>query len=192
MTVPATVDRRFRERAAAERLLDVAYDLTDSPLGRLLLARTETGVCRISFDPEPDRLEDELARTFGARLLRVARPLDDARRQLDEYFSGRRERFELQVDLQPARDFSRRILEELARVPFGQTTTYGSLAQRAGRPAAARAVGTVMNRNPVPIVLPCHRVVGSTGSLVGYAGGLDRKRSLLELEGGAQLELGRR
>ena len=87
------------------------------------------------------------------------------------------------IDLRPARDFGRTVLHELVRVPYGELTTYGALAARAGRPRAARAVGTVMNRNPVPIVLPCHRVVGSTGSLVGYGGGLDRKRTLLELEG---------
>jgi len=103
--------------------------------------------------------------------------------ELDEYFAGTRREFDLEVDLRPAREFGRAVLEELGRVPYGELTTYGTLASRAGSPRAARAVGTVMNRNPVPIVLPCHRVVGSTGSLVGYAGGLDRKRTLLELEG---------
>ncbi len=183
MTVPTELDRRFREAAAAEGLLDVAYDLADSPLGPLLLARSERGVCRITYDPVPELLEEELARTFGARLLRVPRAVDDARRQLDEYFEGGRHDFALSVDLRLARDFSRRVLEELARVPYGELTTYGTLAARAGRPRAARAVGTVMNRNPIPIVLPCHRVVGSTGALVGYGGGLDRKRRLLALEG---------
>jgi methylated-DNA-[protein]-cysteine S-methyltransferase len=116
-------------------------------------------------------------------VLRSPRPTDEARRQLDEYFAGGRREFDLEVDLRPARGFGRAVLEELARVPYGELTSYGTLASRAGSPRAARAVGTVMNRNPVPIVLPCHRVVGSTGSLVGYAGGLDRKRTLLELEG---------
>ena len=116
-------------------------------------------------------------------MLRSPRPTDEVRRQLDEYFAGERQEFELDVDLGPAREFGRAVLEQLARVPYGELTTYGTLAERAGRPRAARAVGTIMNRNPVPIVLPCHRVVGSTGSLVGYAGGLDRKRTLLELEG---------
>ena len=134
MTVPATLDRSFRERAASEQLLDVAYDLADTPIGTLLLARTAGGLCRISFDPEPERLEDELARSFGSRLLRVPRPLDDARRQLDEYFEGRRQDFALPIDLRPATDFTRRVLDELARVPYGETTTYGSLAKRAGRP----------------------------------------------------------
>ena len=182
MTVSPELDRRFREAAASHGLLDVAYALTDSPLGPLLVARTERGVCRLSFDADPERAEDELARAFGARLLRVERAVDDVRRQLDEYFGGTRRRFDVPVDLRLARDFSRRVLDQLALVPYGRTTTYGTLAALAGRPGAARAVGTVMNRNPIPIVLPCHRVVGSTGALVGYGGGLDRKRQLLALE----------
>jgi methylated-DNA-[protein]-cysteine S-methyltransferase len=183
MSVPATLDRRFREAAAAEGLLDVAYDVADTPLGRLLVATTGRGLCRIQYDPEPEPAEDELARVFGRRLLRVPRAVDETRRQLDEYFEGRRHEFELPLDLTLAKDFSRRVLEELALVPYGRVTTYGALAARAGRPRAARAVGTVMNRNPIPIVLPCHRVVGSTGSLVGYGGGLERKQQLLTLEG---------
>ncbi|MBD0348253.1 MAG: methylated-DNA--[protein]-cysteine S-methyltransferase [Thermoleophilia bacterium] len=183
MTLSPDLDRRFREAAAAEGLLDVSYDLADSPLGPLLVARTQRGVCRISFDPEPARAEEELARAFGARLLRVPRAVDDVRRELEEYFEGERRGFEVTVDLRLARDFSRRVLEQLALVPYGRTTTYGTLATQAGRPRAARAVGTVMNRNPIPIVLPCHRVVGSTGALVGYGGGLERKRQLLALEG---------
>jgi methylated-DNA-[protein]-cysteine S-methyltransferase len=183
MTVSAELDRRFRDAAAAEGLLDVAYELHDTPVGRLFVAVTDHGVCEISYDADPDAEAERLARAFGTRVLRSPTPTDDARRQLDEYFAGDRREFELAVDLRPARDFGRAVLEQLARVPYGEVTTYGTLAAKAGRPRAARAVGTVMNRNPVPIVLPCHRVVGSTGSLVGYAGGLDRKRTLLELEG---------
>ena len=183
MTVSTELDRRFRDAAAAEGLLDVAYELHDTPVGRLLIAVTEHGVCEIHYDADPDAEAERLARLFGSRVLRSPRPTDEARRQLDEYFAGVRREFELDVDLRPAREFGRAVLEELARVPYGELTTYGSLASRAGSPRAARAVGTVMNRNPVPIVLPCHRVVGSTGSLVGYAGGLARKRRLLELEG---------
>ena len=183
MTFPATLDARFREAAAAEGLLDVAYDLVDTPVGRLLVAVTDNGVCEIEYDPEPEREAERLARTFGVRVLRSARPTDDVRRQLHEYFAGKRHEFDLQVDLRAAHDFGRSVLAELARVPYGELTTYGKLAARAGRPRAARAVGTIMNRNPVPIVLPCHRVVGSSGSLTGYGGGLERKRALLELEG---------
>jgi len=183
MTVPAQLDRRFREAAANERLLDVGFDVVDSPVGALLLAATPRGVCRISYDADPEAQAERLARVYGPRVLRAPRTVDGAKRELDEYFAGRREAFDLSVDLTGAAEFTRDVLRELARVPFGEVTTYGHLAARVGRPRAARAVGTVMNRNPIPIVLPCHRVVGSTGSLVGYAGGLDRKEQLLKLEG---------
>ena len=183
MTVSPELDARFREAAAAEGLLDVAYDLVDTPVGQLLVAVTDRGLCEVSFDPEPEREVETLARNFGARVLRSPRPTDETRRQLDEYFAGERHDFELPLDLGLTREFGRAVLDQLARVPYGELTTYGALAAQAGRPRAARAVGTVMNRNPVPIVLPCHRVVGSTGALTGYAGGLDRKRALLELEG---------
>lgn len=184
MTVPAALDERFRRAAAAAGPLDVAYETVDTPVGELLVAASERGVCRIEFDPVPDRTAEALARVFGTRVLRAPRrDVERARRELEEYFSGRRQAFDLAVDVRVAGVFAREVLEQLARVPFGRTTTYGSLAARAGRPKAARAVGTVMNRNPIPIVLPCHRVVGATGSLVGYAGGLERKVALLRLEG---------
>jgi methylated-DNA-[protein]-cysteine S-methyltransferase len=182
-TVPTDLDRRFRDVAAAEGLLDVAYDLTDSPIGPLLVAATERGLCRISFDPEPEREAEALARAFGLRVLRAQRPVEEARRELDEYFEGRRRVFGLPLDLTVLPTFQRSVLEELVRVPFGEVETYGGLAARLGRPRAARAVGGALNRNPVPIVVPCHRVVGSTGKLVGYAGGLERKERLLALEG---------
>jgi methylated-DNA-[protein]-cysteine S-methyltransferase len=182
--VPKALDRRFRQAAAEAGLVDVSFDIADTPIGALLLAVTERGLCRISYDPEPEREIDELARTFGVRVLRAPRGVDLVRRELDEYFEGRRRTFDLPLDLRSRTGFSRDILERLARVPYGEVTTYGTLAKEAGKPQAARAVGTVMNRNPLPIVLPCHRVVGSTGSLVGYGGGLDRKRLLLDLESG--------
>ena len=178
MTVSPDLDRRFRDRAAREHLLDVAYDLVDTPIGTLLVAATERGLCRISY--HPDGMEDVLARTFGPRVLRS--PLDDVRRELDEYFEGRRREFDLPLDVRVA-PFHADVLAELARVPYGRTDTYGSLAAKVGRPKAARAVGTVMNRNPIPIVLPCHRILGANGSLTGYAGGLDVKLRLLQLEG---------
>src|SRR4029077_15424792 len=112
------------------------------------------------------------------RVLRT--PLDDVRRELDEYFEGTRREFDLSLDLRVA-PFHADVLRELALVPYGRTDTHGALAAQVGRPRAARAVGTVMNRNPIPIVLPCHRIVGADGSLTGYAGGLDVKRPLLEL-----------
>ena len=186
MTVSPDLDRRFRAAAAATGLLDVAYDLAETPVGELLVAATPRGLCRISFRGEAD--VERLAELFGVRVLRSPRPLDGTRRQLDEYFEGRRTDFDLELDLDVP-DFYRQVLGELARVPYGETTTYGTLAKRVDRPAAARAVGTVMNRNPIPIVLPCHRVVGANGSLVGYGGGLDRKRQLLTLEGALTLQL---
>jgi methylated-DNA-[protein]-cysteine S-methyltransferase len=183
VNVSDDLDRRFRERAAAEGLVDVAYDLVDTPLGDLLVAVTDRGLCRIEFDPEPDRDLEPLARDFGLRVLRAPKAVDESRRELTEYFEGSRTRFELPLDLRVAAEFRLRVMNELARVPYGSVTTYGALAAKAGRPAAARAVGTIMNRNPVPIVLPCHRVVGASGSLVGYGGGLERKEQLLRLEG---------
>jgi methylated-DNA-[protein]-cysteine S-methyltransferase len=183
MTVPASLDRRFRDAAADSGLLDVAYDLTDSPLGPLLVATTERGVCRIAFEPEGERDLEDLARLHGTRVLRSARSVDPVRRELDDYFERRRRAFDLVIDVTALPGFQRLVLEELARVPYGETATYGGLAARIGRPRAARAVGGALNRNPIPIVLPCHRVVGANGKLVGYAGGLERKRALLELEG---------
>ncbi len=181
--VSPELDRRFRDAAARESLLDVAYDLVDSPVGTLLVAATDRGLCRIAYDAEPEQEVDRLARAFGLRVLRTALPIDPARRQLDEYFEGKRRRFDLEIDVALLADFNRRVLKELARVPYGEVVTYGELAARAARPRAARAVGTVMNRNPLPIVLPCHRVIGANGKLVGYGGGLARKEALLRLEG---------
>ena len=178
MSITPELDARFRAAALAEGLVDVRYDVTESPVGELFIASTERGLCRISY--HPDGQDEELARIFGVRVLRV--PLDGVRRELDEYFEGRRREFDLPLDLRVA-PFHEAVLHELARVPYGRTETYGSLAAKVGRPKAARAVGTVMNRNPIPIVLPCHRIVGANGSLTGYAGGLHVKRALLELEG---------
>ena len=180
-TTPLELDRRFREAAAAEGLLDVAYDLVDSPLGELLVGASPAGLCRIAFGGE--RALDDLARRHGTRVLRSPRAVDPARLELDEYFQGRRRDFGLSVDLEWLPSFQRRVLEELRRVGYGDVSTYGALAARIGSPRAARAVGGALNRNPIPIVVPCHRVVGSKGSLVGYAGGLERKRALLDLEG---------
>ncbi len=183
MSVSPELDTRFRDAAVASGLVDVAYDVVESPLGALLVAASDAGVCRIAYDPDSEQELERLARSFGARVLRSPRRSEQARRQLSEYFEGRRREFDVAVDLRAASPFSRVVLEELRRVPFGKVTTYEALATRAGRPRAARAVGTVMNRNPLPIVLPCHRVVGSSGRLVGYAGGIDRKQALLRLEG---------
>jgi methylated-DNA-[protein]-cysteine S-methyltransferase len=178
MNVTPELDARFRALAIREGLVDVRYDVVDSPIGDLLVAATERGLARIHFGSNGQ--EEELARIFGVRVLRS--PLDEIRRELDEYFAGTRQDFDLPLDLRVAA-FHAEVLEELRRVPYGLTTTYGALAATVGRPRAARAIGTVMHRNPIPIILPCHRVLGANGSLTGYAGGLDVKLKLLQLEG---------
>jgi len=183
MTISPDLDRRFRDAAASLGLLDLGFDVVESPIGPLLVAASDRGLASISFDAEPEAQLERLARIAGPRVLRSPRSIDDARRELDEYFEGRRQAFDLSLDLRSLPPFTTSVLHELAKVPYGETTTYGALAAQVGRPRASRAVGTVMNRNRIPIVLPCHRVVGATGSLVGYAGGLDRKTQLLELEG---------
>ena len=182
MSVTPDLDARFRAAALAEGLVDVRYDVVDSPVGDLFVAATDRGLCRIAFRVED--ADEELARVFGGRILRT--PLDVVERELDEYFEGRRQVFDLALDLRVA-PFHEQVLHELALVPYGRTETYGGLAAKVGRPRAARAVGTVMHHNPIPIVLPCHRIVGANGSLTGYAGGLDRKRLLLQLEGATLL-----
>lgn len=183
MTISSDVDRGFREAALNLGLVDVGYDVTDSPVGPLLVAVSDQGLAAISYSARAEQELERLARIAGPRVLRSPRSIVDARRELDEYFEGRRHDFDLSLDLRGMPPFTISVLRELARVPYGETTTYGTLAARVGHPRAARAVGTVMNRNRIPIVLPCHRVVGASGSLVGYAGGLERKTALLELEG---------
>jgi methylated-DNA-[protein]-cysteine S-methyltransferase len=185
MTISPDLDRRFRDAAVALDLVDVGFDVVDSPVGRLLVAASSRGLAAISFDSDPDDQLERLAKIAGPRVLRSPKSVDPARRELDEYFAGRRHMFDLPLDLRALPPFTVSVLHELARVPYGETTTYGALAARVGRPRAARAVGTVMHRNRIPIVLPCHRVVGASGDLVGYAGGLGMKRTLLELEGAA-------
>jgi len=183
MTFPSDLDSRFREAAVALDLVDMGFDVVDTPIGPLFVAASTRGLAAISFESDPDDQLERLARIAGPAVLRSPKSIDAARRELDEYFTGRRRVFDLALDLRALPPFTVSVLHELARVPYGETTTYGALAAAVGRPRAARAVGTVMNRNRIPIVLPCHRVVGSSGDLVGYAGGLDLKVTLLELEG---------
>jgi methylated-DNA-[protein]-cysteine S-methyltransferase len=178
LNISTELDARFRTAALREGLVDVRYDLVESPIGELFVAATPRGLCRIPFTPEGQ--DEAVARLFGVRVLRA--PLDEVRRELDEYFDGSRRSFDVPLDLRVA-PFHQEVLRELARIPYGRTETYGGLAALVGRPKAARAVGTVMHTNPIPIVLPCHRVLGANGSLTGYAGGLETKRRLLELEG---------
>jgi len=173
---------RLRARASAEGLLDVAYAELDSPLGRLLVAVTPRGLVRIAYQDE-DAVLDELSRALSPRLLRAPERTDQVRRELDAYFAGERRTFDLALDWSLIRGFAQKVLRATARVPFGQVTTYGSVAAEAGSPRAARAAGNALGSNPIPIVVPCHRVLHAGGGLGGYAGGLDRKRYLLELEG---------
>ncbi len=174
----------LRGRAAAEGLLDVAYAELDSPLGRLLVAVTGRGLVRIAYEGEPDdAVLEELAREVSPRLLFAPERIDEARRELDAYFAGKRRSFEIPVDWSLMHGFARRVLRATSRVPFGEVTTYGSVAAEAGSPRAARAAGNALGSNPIPIVVPCHRVLHAGGGLGGYAGGLDRKRFLLALEG---------
>ena len=171
--------------AAAERgLLDVAIAVADSPVGDLLLAVTPRGLAYVGFDDEErEALLGRFARLLSPRILEHPAATDEVRRQLDEYFEGERTRFELKLDRRLMRGIARDVLAATARVPFGRTTTYGEIAERIGRPRASRAVGNALGSNPIPIVVPCHRVLRSGGDVGGYAGGPDRKRRLLRLEG---------
>lgn len=161
---------------------DVAYTLHDTPIGMMLLAIADGRVVASSFGDE-ETMTQRLARAVSPRVLRQGRPLDDVRRQLDEYLAGRRQAFDLQVDLVLASPFQRLVLADLPiHTSYGRTTTYGAVANEIDRPKAARAVGTALGANPLCVVLPCHRVIGANGALTGYAGGLEAKRFLLNLE----------
>ena len=173
--------------ADADGLVDVAVARTDSPVGTLTLAATPAGLVRVGFERERDTLVEELAVSISPRVVELPKRLDDVRRQLDEYFAGRRHRFDVAVDLRLSGGFRRIVLELLfERVGFGETRSYAELAALAGSPKASRAVGTAMATNPIPIVVPCHRVLRTGGALGGYGGGLDVKRWLLALEGAEQ------
>ncbi len=171
-------------RAADERLLDVAYGSYDSPLGPLTLIVTPRGLVRLSYPGEgiADQL-DELAERVSARILEAPERTDAVRRQLEEYFIGERRTFELPIDWRLVRAFAGNVLRATARIPFGTVSSYRSVAAEAGSPNAYRAAGNALGSNPVPIVVPCHRVLHAGGGLGGYTGGVDRKRFLLRLEG---------
>jgi methylated-DNA-[protein]-cysteine S-methyltransferase len=181
----------FVRRAADEGLIDVAYAHVDSPLGRLLAASTEKGLVRLSYPHfDEDETLQKLADDVSPRVIESPARLDDVRRELDEYFEGRRSQFGVALDWSPMADFQSRILKATVAIPFGRHASYGEVAERAGNPRAYRAAGTALGRNPIPIVIPCHRVWAAGGKLGGYTGGLERKRALLELEGALQPELG--
>lgn len=183
---PATLDRlhaRLEREATADGTLDVAYRVVGSPIGDLLLAATPRGLVRVAFAVEDhDRVLDALALRLSPRVLRAPGRLDAVVRQLDEYFAGSRQAFDLPLDLGPVHGFRLRVLDQLSRIGFGATRSYAEVAVAAGSPRAVRAVGTACATNPLPVVVPCHRVLRSDGSLGGYLGGLDAKRELLALE----------
>lgn len=173
----------FVTRAEGADLVDVAWSTVDAPFGSLFVAATVDGLVMISFDPADDMLTS-LSAHLSPRVLEAPARLDPVRRQLDEYFDGVRQRFELPIDWSLSRGFRREVLQRLfAEVGFGEVISYQGLAQRVGKPKASRAVGTSMATNPVPIVVPCHRVLRTGGALGGYGGGLDVKRFLLRHEG---------
>jgi methylated-DNA-[protein]-cysteine S-methyltransferase len=183
-TDPGAAAARFAERAAAAGLLDVAYAEMDSPFGRVLLATTPTGLVRLALPLEP--IEDvlgELARDVSPRVLESPAELDQVRRELDLYFDGRLRDFDLPIDWRLSRGFRRKVLRATARIPYGETRSYTEMAKRAGSPRAFRAAGSALGSNPIPIVVPCHRVLRSGGALGGYGGGLEMKEGLLRLEG---------
>ncbi len=169
-------------RADADGLVDVAWAVEDTPIGPLTLAATPRGLVRVGFGGEDDMLDD-LASAVSPRVVHLPARLDAPRRQLDEYFAGRRRHFDVALDRRLSHGYRRTVLEALSDVPYGQTVSYRELAERTGNPKASRAVGSAMATNPIPIVVPCHRVLRTGGALGGYGGGLDVKAWLLRLEG---------
>jgi methylated-DNA-[protein]-cysteine S-methyltransferase len=175
---------RFAARAAEEGLLDVAYAVVDSPLGKLLAARTKRGLVELAYGGEqPDPMLEELSTKLSPRVLEAPARLDDVRRQLEEYFEGKRTSFEVPLDWSLSKGFTQRILQATAKVPFGELATYRDVAAKAGNERAVRAAGNALGSNHMPIVVPCHRIIRTGGALGGYTGGVERKEFLLRLEG---------
>jgi methylated-DNA-[protein]-cysteine S-methyltransferase len=182
-TTMARLHARLADAAAAGDILDIAYRTIDTPLGPLLLAATAAGLVRVAYESEGhDGVLAALAARVSPRVLRAPGRLDHAAREIDDYFTGRRHHFDLPLDLQLARGFRREVLGHLRDIVYGTTASYAAVAAAAGRPTAVRAVGTACAVNPLPIVIPCHRVVRSDGSLGGYLGGAAAKQALLSLE----------
>lgn len=200
MTTPNLIEDRLRESArafsadpppvaeaaTAAGLLDVAYATLDTPVGTLLLAATPGGLVRLAYAgaDQQDTLLADLAARISPRVLAAPRRLDEPRRELDEYFRGARRRFEIELDWRLLSAFGRRVLRATAAIPYGSVSTYTEVAREAGSPRGARAAGNALGANPLPIVLPCHRVLHAGGGLGGYTGGLEHKRTLLAIEAG--------
>ena len=177
---------RLVAAAAEAGLLDVAYRTIDTPVGTLLLAATEKGLVRVAYACEDhDSVLDQLANSVSPRVLCAPARLDTAAREIEEYFAGRRSRFDVPLDFQLSHGFRRTVLSHLTEISYGRTASYATIAAAAGNPKAARAVGTACATNPLPIVVPCHRVVRGDGTIGQYVGGTDAKRALLTLEAAA-------
>jgi methylated-DNA-[protein]-cysteine S-methyltransferase len=182
---PAAAGEKLAERAAADGLLDVAYAAVDSPLGPLVVAATPRGLVRVAYT-EPgsrDEVLEDLAARVSPRVLEVPARFDEPRRELDEYFAGRRTEFDLPIDWSVLRGFTLKVLRATADIDFGELRSYSDVASAAGSPRAVRAAGNALGANPMPVVVPCHRVVRTGGALGGYTGGVERKEFLLRLEG---------
>ena len=181
--VMAALHTKLTTQADAVGLLDVAYRTLDTPVGTLLLAATPAGLVRVAYEREGiDTVLERLASKVSPRILRAPRRLDGAARQLEEYFGGHRQRFDLPLDLALASGFRRSVLSYLPAIGYGHTASYQSVAAAVHNPRAVRAVGTACATNPLPVVVPCHRVVRTDGGLGGYLGGVEAKRTLLTLE----------
>ncbi|HST55478.1 MAG TPA: methylated-DNA--[protein]-cysteine S-methyltransferase [Solirubrobacteraceae bacterium] len=180
----ARAAQRVSAHAAQARLADVSYAPVDSPLGNLLVAATKRGLVQVAFpEQQVDTVLDELAARISPRIIESPASLDPIRRELDEYFAGTRRNFDLALDWALIGPFAKRVLHATHDIPYGHTLSYAEVATHAGSPRGSRAAGNALGSNPLPIVIPCHRVLRSGGALGGYAGGLDKKRWLLGLEG---------
>ncbi len=181
--VSAELTKRVMDAAADEGLVDVAYATVDSPLGEWLVAATPKGLVRVAFTDTFDGVLEELAARVSPRVLEMPSKLDAIRREIDEYFEGKRQDFEFPLDWSLVKGFNLKVLRATARIPFGGVSTYSDMARKAGSPRAARAAGNALHNNPIPLVVPCHRVLHRDGGLGGYGGGLPMKEYLLKLEG---------
>lgn len=179
----AALAAALERRAAADGLLDVAFGSVESPLGPLTVFVTPRGLVRLDYPGDLDASVAEVAASVSPRVLAAPRRTDPVRRQLEDYFEGRRRAFEVPIDWRLVRGFAAKVLRATARVPFGSVTTYRDVAAAVGSPLAYRAAGNALGSNPLPIVVPCHRVLHTGGGLGGYTGGLSRKEFLLTLEG---------
>ena len=184
MTSVEAATAAFLKRAEKEGLIDVAYATVDTPLGPMGVAVTDAGLVKVALHPDEEDFVEELAHAVSPRVIEHPKKVDAVRTQLDEYFDGTRTTFSLQIDWQLSHGFRQMVLQTLfSQVHYGEVVSYGELARWVGHPRAARAVGTAMATNPVPIVVPCHRVLQSGGRVGNYGGGPEMKRRLLTHEG---------